>query len=277
MSKQYLNGVPYGVSMPYRELTQAEYDALPDSKNNNGIMYFIKNAGVAGGIKMFALADVYDTSEREIGVWIDGKPVYQKVIDCNFTINSNNWYNTQIACPDFDILVFGRAIDSDNQSWDITVGRYTSPSKTIGIRMAIFDNNGSNLKKLIVRYTKTTDVAGSGSLTPQGTPTHHYSTDEHVIGTWIDGKPLYEKVFVKSYIEGDVNISSCHVDALINCFGTMLKPSTNQLAFPYYLSSSDYAYIYYDKEYETLHYEVSSGSNQQSTYRIIIQYTKTTD
>ena len=47
----------------------------------------------------------------------------------------------------------------------------------------------------IIRYTKTTDTAGSGQWTPQGVPTVDYSTDERVVGTWIDGSTIYEKTF----------------------------------------------------------------------------------
>lgn len=44
-------------------------------------------------------------------------------------------------------------------------------------------------------YTKAIDTPGSGTWTTDGTYAHHYSTSEKVIGTWIDGKPLYEKTF----------------------------------------------------------------------------------
>lgn len=44
MGKQILNGVVYGDSGKYIELTQAEYNALPDTKYTDGIVYFIKDA-----------------------------------------------------------------------------------------------------------------------------------------------------------------------------------------------------------------------------------------
>ena len=48
---------------------------------------------------------------------------------------------------------------------------------------------------IVLRYTKTTDTAGSGTWTPQGVPAVHYSTDEKVVGTWIDGSTIYEAVW----------------------------------------------------------------------------------
>ena len=46
-----------------------------------------------------------------------------------------------------------------------------------------------------MQYTKTTDVAGSGSYNTLGVPTVHYTTDEQVVGTWIDGKPVYRRTW----------------------------------------------------------------------------------
>lgn len=271
MSKQYLNGIPYGVSMPYRELTQAEYDALPDSKNNDGIMYFIKNAGVAGGIKEFALADIYDTNEREIGVWKDSKPIYQKGFECNFTVTTS-WYNTQISASDMETMISGIAIDSDSQCYPIIVGTYSSPSRTIGIRLPQSDSGGNNIKFMVVRYTKISDVAGSGTLAQGGVPAHHYSTNEQVIGTWIDGKPIYEKTYTGlsitvsnasawtttgqtiSNIKSIVDIKA--IDIVGQCYATTGGISSN------YGISIALASI--------------MGTSRDIT-TIIIQYTKTTD
>lgn len=43
-------------------------------------------------------------------------------------------------------------------------------------------------------YSSDYTVYGIQTGTKTGVPTHHYSTDEQVIGTWIDGSTLYEKV-----------------------------------------------------------------------------------
>ena len=41
---------------------------------------------------------------------------------------------------------------------------------------------------------KYTDAHGG-----DGALAHHYSKEEHVIGTWIDGKPLYEKTITGTF------------------------------------------------------------------------------
>lgn len=59
MGKQILNGVVYGNQVPYRELTKAEYDALPNSKYNDGIMYYIRDVSSPEGL---ILENVYWTA-----------------------------------------------------------------------------------------------------------------------------------------------------------------------------------------------------------------------
>ena len=61
----------------YKEVTQAEYDALPSSKLTDGIAYFIKDAGGGGG---GSSSHNYSTTEQVIGTWIDGKPLYEITI-----------------------------------------------------------------------------------------------------------------------------------------------------------------------------------------------------
>ena len=71
-----------------------------------------------------------------------------------------------------------------------------------------------------LKKTKTTDVAGSGTWTPQGVPTVHYSTDEQVIGTWL-GETLYQKTLHISNVQFDstgiydLNLTSMGTDILI--------------------------------------------------------------
>ena len=42
-----------------------------------------------------------------------------------------------------------------------------------------------------------------------GSSSHEYSTTEQVVGTWIDGRPVYEKLFIMQ--EVDLEISSFHM------------------------------------------------------------------
>ena len=109
----------------------------------------------------------YSTSEQMIGYWIDGKPIYQKVIPFSGTISQNG--SLELSMPtglDF-IVSYNGWIDSNNN-----LG-YTIPEA--GIRLAIqlngqtralqiqaTDNHSYNCgtKSFVcVYYTKTTDSA----------------------------------------------------------------------------------------------------------------------
>lgn len=121
---------------------------------------------------------IYSLEEREIGVWIDGKPLYEITIQTTVTSDNrnNNWYNFSHEIPDIDIVVNyeGILIKKDgtvyrdtaittngvNSSTNIN-GTYSfniqSCSKTRFV-FQIGDFAGSDIF-ITVRYTKTTDSA----------------------------------------------------------------------------------------------------------------------
>ena len=183
----------------YKEVTLAEYMALPDSKLSDGVMYCIKDVGSANQFPPL----IYSDEEREVGVWKDGKPLYQKTVQGTLTVSGTDFtFSHGISNLDEVIEAYGifhltngqcmvMNIASDLQHWGLGMNTFDASN--------IYGYIGSDLVSLVnkivvnVQYTKTTDTAGSGTWTTQGAIAHHYSTTEHIIGTWIDGKPLYEK------------------------------------------------------------------------------------
>ena len=152
-----------------------------------------------------ASSDCYSTEEKEIGCWTDGKPLYQKTFIHEGTYTGTNT-NLSISIPNAEtaFIVNCWAINANNATFNLSYAYpdnatnnvtafITSDKEYLGIRV------GSNqtIKKLVttIQYTKTTDTAGSGQYTPASGKAEHYSTNEEVIGTWIDGKPLYRKVY----------------------------------------------------------------------------------
>lgn len=53
-------------------------------------------------------------------------------------------------------------------------------------------------KILISGWVSCDCVVKATCFSSGGSTTHHYSTDEQIVGTWIDGSALYEKVFVST-------------------------------------------------------------------------------
>lgn len=146
---------------------------------------------------------IYSTEERCIGVWKDGKPLYEKTVDFG-TLPNNTTKDVahNIANVDniwvFDGFVYdgnGNSFQTNRPTNAFTYQWETKADRT-NVSIQDFADFSAFSGFVVVRYTKTTDTAGSGSWTPQGVPAVHYSTDEHIIGTWIDGKTLYEKTIV---------------------------------------------------------------------------------
>lgn len=159
------------------------------------------------GLKMsgnFFTPQLYSLEEREVGVWTDGKPLYQKTIE--FAGGVNGYINVA-----HNISNLGEVVSCEGACYDAGESKYMVMARIaldgnhIGISQIDdtyvtycvpnpFSARITNVR-LTLLYTKTTDTAGSGSWTPSGVPAHHYSTDEQVVGTWIDGSTVYEKTF----------------------------------------------------------------------------------
>lgn len=117
--------------------------------------------------------EVYSTNETVIGTWIDGKPLYRKVIDLNCpTCPRDGTYadaNTDISSLNIDYIMFKNinvysASANAFLSYDrLDVGSgggaivwYNIPSKSIMARHNRLVYNGSSIRA-IIEYTKTTD------------------------------------------------------------------------------------------------------------------------
>lgn len=206
--KIMLNGKAYSSSgRPSKEVTMAEWLALPDTKYTNGIVYYIKDVGSSSQYPPL----IYSDEEREVGVWRDGKPLYQKTFVSNYTFHTNSSQHVAIDIHDLNIDTpvaingFWRRwagdnaklwyqFGSDEAQYGIAWARVDSENNYANGQLSIMmTSDGSDCQIITLQYTKTTDLPGSGMWNTDGGKMHHYSTDEKVVGTWIDGKPIYEK------------------------------------------------------------------------------------
>ena len=152
------------------------------------------DAAGSGGYKAYGLSPIiYSTEEREVGVWIDGKPLYQKTwLGLSLTVGLD-WVNA-VAIADVDNLVC--TIPASNFGERCLQSQYYNGYIQLCTPYGTASSGTQSVQRLTAQYTKTTDTAGSGTWTTTGEYAHHYSTTEQVIGTWVDGKPLYERTFV---------------------------------------------------------------------------------
>ena len=104
-----------------------------------------------------------------------------------------------------------------------------------------------------------------------------YSTEEvKTGGTWIDGKPIYRKVFSNVITETTQNIAHGieNVDSYVNLTPYMIAGNGTQL-FPSFNTGSYYFTVFASSK-TVLVMQCVSGYVGNS-YRIVLEYTKTTD
>jgi hypothetical protein len=166
---------------------------------------------LSGGVKPYenkVLAPmIYSLEEREVGVWIDDKPLYQKTFDKrSLYLPDNAWSNNILGTTGIQIVNYeGYFCLGADAEPSISYSYYRSSSEyfTTTISNSYSDisvrpnmNYGAIYAGLItIWYTKNSDVPGSGSYNTFGELMHHYSTEEKVVGTWVDGNTLYEKSY----------------------------------------------------------------------------------
>ena len=116
----------------------------------------------------------------------------------------------------------------------------------------------------------------------------NYSTEEQKIGTWIDGKPVYRKVFSYTTTSNNqmLDFTVNNIDTVVDMYGSVSSPRTSQasinLPIPYTLIDSQghkyYAYTYIQGNLLRL----VLNSDAEADYfpvgtkvSLIIEYTKT--
>lgn len=153
---------------PEVSLTYAEYIALTEQEKNNGTTYYITDMD-AGKVNIFAPV-IYSQQEREIGVWIDNKPLYSRVFDLgsDVQVSYNSFTDTSIDASSIEKVVDAKGFYSTG----VTAYNVMVNINNNIIRLQT-DRNGvaASIRYVLLFYTKTTDVAGSGDWTNSGAPT----------------------------------------------------------------------------------------------------------
>lgn len=247
----------------------------------------LKAYGVTQGTNGIFAPVIYSDTERAIGVWRDGKPLYQKTILVTSIVSGNNTINHGISNVDKIVNTFGTFFSNANNSspipngnlqtaWSVSMFDFGTTNFTISVGSSwvrYFD-----YIQVTIQYTKTTDVAGSGSWTPSGVKAVHYSTNEQVIGTWINGKPLYavsisltSGITVGSY--GHVTLPA---DSVVrDLFGVIYRNSYKSVdKFNGYINNGD---IFCSIRSGNLEYYISNIFSGIEELDFTVQYTKTTD
>lgn len=232
----------------------------------------------------------YDTNEREVGCWVDGKPIYQKTIVLNSSV-INDEVHTDVTSLNIDrcVGIFGVYTRKASGGYNFTYAfntyesnaycswaRYYDSQKEITHKIYLGSGESTDYQAITIRYTKTTDVAGSGKLTPTAMPTVHYDGNEKVIGTWF-GETLYEKVI--SLTSGIAIGSYGHISLPANSIvrgldGYAYRNSHASVdRFNGFINSGD---LYASIRSGQIEYWISNIFSPVEEITFTIQYTKTT-
>lgn len=268
-----LNGIDYmggGGGDSGMELTYGEYLALSEEEKTNGTTYYVKDINGVGEDQFQPI--IYSEDEREIGVWTDGKPLYQK---------------TTFITPGNTISMVGLSLKhaqcySINTSGTIIPVPYNDGSyicwwmSSDAIRFA---TGRSDISQYIItyQYTKSTDSPGSGQWTPQGVPACHYSTEEQIVGTWVDGSTLYEKTIVTPTINNTIiNIDlgfAIGMGIIVHGYYLLNDSSGSMISANQWFASNNFSWTHIELNTHTLKCNLTGYIG---IGYITIRYTKTT-
>lgn len=247
----------------------------------------------------FNKSDLYSTTEKVVGCWTDGRPVYQKVITGTMPTCSTDGVavlsyesvgasiSTFISCEGY-VLTNGVSLFCPNRANNISTSNNkllyfdfagmsnsaSSNPNTIQITLATTGYSGKTFVA-IVKYTKTTDLANSFKYADE----NDYSTSEKIVGTWIDDSLIYQKTisFTTSSSGGAKTIGSItNLKTVVDIKGVLsLTSAVVPLAWLYSTDGTNPAYV--GAIVSGTNVQVMSGGadyNNKSGY-VTIQYTKT--
>ena len=234
--------------------------------------------GIQHGTHAIGLGECYSTTEKEVGCWTDGKPLYQRTWEfpSSVLVSYSSWTNTAIDSSDIENIITVKAKHADGTCFEGIMANPTVSGHTLVGLQTTRNGAEANVKTLTLQYTKISDTAGSGTWTPEGSYAVHYSTSEQVIGTWIDGKPLYAKTINFGSIpsnttkEVDHNISALKMT--VGFEGTMMSGSVCET-----LPSGENSNFRIQTTSSKLKVITGASWSGWDTSYITIKYTKTTD
>ena len=168
--------------------TMAEYEAQASQIADDTLVNITDDEGEieVGG-------EYYSTYERCVGTWTNGKPLYQKTYTgLSISLGTNSWTTlTGVTITNGEDLVKAECYGEYTEQYllNCTKVHLNKADGSVEIRNI---ESSTTLTAITLTYTKSTDSAIP--LAVKTTPSYEvYSTDEQIIGQWIDGKPIYRR------------------------------------------------------------------------------------
>ena len=113
---------------------------------------------------------IYSTEEREVGIWTNDKPLYQKTWEFTtaITVSSNSWASSGISVNDTDIefITKCKANSVDGQIMNYISATTDNGTQTYVMLFNSRTNASMEVKYLTLEYTKISDTPGSSIYEP---------------------------------------------------------------------------------------------------------------
>lgn len=235
--------------------------------------------GGGGGSNLILDAQKYSFDEQVVGIWTDGKPLYQKTWELSsvLSVASNTWVDTSILKQGIDAIIYINGANPEGAVFSF-LGARAQTSTTNYVQIQQTRNSAITLKYITIQYTKTSDISGSGGYQAYGFSPIVCSDTEREVGVWEDNKPLYQKTFigtlggtagsdVSNYKMADLS----DIDTIASISGTLqgIMPINS------YYASDNYNMVFVNGAKNGLY---CNGKNiGGNTYKVTVQYTKASD
>lgn len=137
---------------------------LPDAitRQQHYLKAIAENAGGGGG----GGGEVhYSTTEQVIGAWIDGKTLYQKTFTIqNIQFNESGYYDMDLSTENTSLIL--AIYDASYYTWMYNSAELRNSFERIAVEtdhvlLVGPASRNINIAYVTLRYTKTTDTAGS--------------------------------------------------------------------------------------------------------------------
>ena len=251
--------------------------------DSNGVL------DISGDIKDIVYSD--DTNETIIGYIIENNvkiPLYRKIFKGEKVAGSNLVFDTTALDIDKVLNILGttdrgtliyplmRYEASDN----LTFAYYMPKENKLVFTSGTSSWSSTGNVTIILEYTKKNIDESSVNINRILCEKSVYSEEETVIGTWIDGKPLYRKSFIVKGITAvsythslaDLNMDMCLFDFSHSVF----KQDVYSLPFGIYGSNTDYNRVFF-QDNNAVVFQFGSIYTMSKDLYFTIEYTKTTD
>ena len=262
--------------IPYNKITITETDTTVKRKGQ-----------VSGRVNLNVNGNYYNGTIGNV----DQGGTYKPTIKYKF------WKSGDSEPSTYDYTVPSASVTTNNGTFSVynydigssteTDPNYFNPDYSYRIRVKVEDTFTKNVESEIkyvpvgeAVWTEYKDRVDFKKITVGGFNPFGYSTNETKIGVWIDGKPIYRKVYTvtRSSSTGpnwvDFDDIPTNIDKMIKMYGILIESSGNMKPSPHYENSNAFEQYIVRMDSQKLCY-MSSYSN--ATSYVVLEYTKTTD